>query len=382
MIDLPDPRTFPDPAAATPAAAQLHALAAESLASQSEGEAQARDRDVVALLSAQVAGGDGDALASALDSAPSVAIHRHLWRALSRALSGPLDADAGLGAVLFAVPLVLVTGRAGEGVARLSGVLHDTTTFAALLREHRALGGNESFALANALVAAADIGPRALPALFRASRLAGAEGPFVPVELPKASIVVPEGETAHLRFVVGSALAAPGFELGREVGSPAWMRPFAQALGRALAVPGISVLALPRPPQPLPAALAAGRGAQRDVSAQLFASNALRRMRGSVGEPTAVLSAHRAAEAPGAGELRLSLSSPFEPRDAQGFRCPLYPWERVADVAAMLVDLLRDCRVADIRAVSGVHADRDPLTGGPLLFKPETLPPSFPVTVH
>ena len=122
--------------------------------------------------------------------------------------------------------------------------------------------------------------------------------------------------------------------------------------------------------------------AQRDVSAQLFASNALRQLRASVGEPVAVISAHRADDAPGGGELRLSLSSVLEPRDAQGFRCPVYPWERVVDVATMLVELLRDCRVGDIRAVAGVHADRDALTGGPLLFKPETIPPSVTFTVH
>ena len=74
--------------------------------------------------------------------------------------------------------------------------------------------------------------------------------------------------------------------------------------------------------------------------------------------------------------------SPFDPRDAQGFRCPVYPWERVVDVSTMLVELLHDCRVTDIRAVAGVHADRDALTGGPLLFKPETIPPSFPVSIH
>ena len=63
------------------------------------------------------------------------------------------------------------------------------------------------------------------------------------------------------------------------------------------------------------------------------------------------------------------------PRDAQGFRCPLHPGEAVADVATALIDLLRDCRVADIRVVDGVHGDREPVTGGPLLFKPETIPP-------
>ena len=67
-------------------------------------------------------------------------------------------------------------------------------------------------------------------------------------------------------------------------------------------------------------------------------------------------------------------TSPLSPRDAQGFRCPLYAGERVADVATMLVDLLRDCRVADVRILAGVHPDREPLTGGPMLFKPDTIP--------
>jgi len=218
--------------------------------------------------------------------------------------------------------------------------------------------------------------------LLAASRLGAPDDAFAPVALPKAPVDVPDGEAAHLRFLVGSALAGSGFDIARNAASTAWMRPFAQALGGQLELPGVSVLALPRPPQSLPAALAGGRAAQRDVAAQLFASTALRQLRASVGEPTAVISAHRAPEAPGGGELRISLSSPFEPRDAQGFRCPVYPWERIVDVATMLVALLQDCRVTDIRAVAGIHADRDAVTGGPLLFKPETIPPAFPVTIH
>jgi hypothetical protein len=90
-----------------------------------------------------------------------------------------------------------------------------------------------------------------------------------------------------------------------------------------------------------------------------------------VGEPSAVISAHVAANAPSGGELRLSLSSPFDPRRAEGFRCPLYPSDRVEDVAQMLIDLLHDCRVTDIAVKAGVHADRDPQTDLVLLFKPE-----------
>jgi len=383
MSDLPDPRSFPAEAAAPPAAARVHALAAASLGAQAQAQADVHDRAIDAELARLIAAGSGDALAELLESAPSAAVHRHLWRALTRLLAAPVGAETGLGVVLFALPVVLVTGRStAEGAAQLPGVLRDAGTLAALLREHGAPGGSRTFALANALVAATGIDVRALPGLVAASRLGASADAFSPVALPAAPVDVPEGEAAHLRFVVGSALAAPGFDLGRDARKSAWLRPLARALGEQVAVPGVSVLALPRAAQALPAALASGRAAQRDVAAQLFASNALRQLRASVGEPAAVISAHRAADAPGGGELRLSLSSPFEPRDAQGFRCPVYPWERVVDVAAMLVELLRDCRVADIRAVAGVHADRDALTGGPLLFKPETVPASFTVTTH
>ena len=383
MIELSDPRTFPDSATAPVAAARVHALATASLGAGAQGEADARDRGIDAELVRLIEAGDGDALAAVLASAPSVAVHRHVWRALARCLAEPVDAATGVGVALFALPVVLVTGRAaGAAGPKLPGVLQDTGELAAQLRAHGAPGGSQVFALANALVAAAGIDARALPGLVAASRLGSSDETFAPIALSEAPVDVPEGEAAHLRFVVGSALAAPGFDLGRNADKTGWMRPFALSLGRQLAVPGVSVLALPRPPQSLPAALASGRAAQRDVSAQLFASSAVRQLRASVGEPAAVISAHRAADAPGAGELRLSLSSPFEPRDAQGFRCPVYPWERVVDVATMLVELLHDCRVTDIRAVAGVHADRDPLTGGPLLFKPETLPPAFAVTIH
>src|SRR4029077_21164522 len=144
-------------------------------------------------------------------------------------------------------------------------------------------------------------------------------------------------------------------------------------LARQLAAPGVSVLALPRAPQSPPAALQQGRRAQREVGGQLFTSNATRKLRGAVGEPSAVISAHRCAAAPGGGELRLSVSSPFDPRQAEGFRCPLFPTDRVGDVASMLVDLLVDCRVTDVRVLPSVDPDRDPQTGMMLLFKPEAV---------
>jgi hypothetical protein len=78
----------------------------------------------------------------------------------------------------------------------------------------------------------------------------------------------------------------------------------------------------------------------------------------------------------------MSLSSPFEPRDAEGFRCPLYPLDRVSDVAGMLLRLLSDCRVTDVRVLDGVHDDRVAGTTHPLLFKPETIPPNSELRLH
>jgi hypothetical protein len=48
----------------------------------------------------------------------------------------------------------------------------------------------------------------------------------------------------------------------------------------------------------------------------------------------------------------------------------------------MLVDLLRDCRVADVRMLPGVHPDRDPQTGMTLLFKPEAVAAAEHPSLH
>ena len=262
----------------------------------------------------------------------------------------------------------------------LSGVLGDAPALAAILREHRALAGNQSFALANVLAAPAAIDLAQLPDLLAWRDVEEAsDSPLALQALPIN--LVPGPETVHLRFLVGRAVAAPAVDLLRDDAVGKWGIPLAQALARDLAIPGTAVLALPRAPQSLLRAVQQGRAAQRDVGASLFASNAIRKLRASVGEPTAVISAHRAPDAPGGGELRLSLSSPFDPREAEGFRCPLFPLDRVGDVASMLLELLAECRVADVRVVPGVHRDRDPSTGLPLLFKGDE-EQALPVALH
>jgi len=374
---LADPRRFPDVRDAAPADAMLHALAAESLTAESRQRADALDDELRCELKKRL-GADGAALAALFASAPSVAVTRHLWRQLDAAWrAGPFTRHTGLALSLFALPIVIVTGieRADADIAH-PGVLADARGLATILEQHRALGGSRTIALANVLVAAEAIDLSRLPELFAWEELPAAFGTDVkPHALMPSPLVVPVGhEGVHLRFLVGSVLASPGTDLLTDAEVGAWGVPFAKALSRELAVGGASALALPRAPQrPLPA-MRAGRAAQREVGAQVFASNAIRRLRASVGEPSAVISAHRTADAPGGGELRLSLSSPFAPRDAEGFRCPLDPLDRVGDVAAMLGDLMADCRVTDVRVAAGVHPDRDPATGLTLLFKPDALP--------
>jgi hypothetical protein len=359
-----DPRRFPQLEAAPAHAAALFAIAERSLAAATALDADPLDAQLAQAMSALLQPGGGGALAQVFAHAPSAVVYRHLWRVLARCERAGAP-DASQVVRLFAMPVVVVSGieRADLPAASIDGVIGDVAGLVALLREHGALGGNRTLALGNALVGADAIDFARLPDLVASRDL-----PPQPIE------VAPGSESVHLRFLVGSALAAANADLTHDQSMRGYGVPFAHALSKSLAQPGASVLALPRAPLPLVEALWQGRLAQREVAAQIFASNAIRRIRAATGEPCAVISVHDAGA--GGGEVRLSLSSPFDPRGAEGFRCRLWPLDRIDDVVAMLATLLADCRVADVQRKPGVHPDRDPLTGGPLLFKPE------PVSLH
>ncbi len=380
-MDIDDPRVF---ATQTESAhAPLFNMAEASLAASSIARSDEIDRALVMALAQRLLAGEGSFLADLVAAAPSAQIARHLWRRLGDAWREASCGQPGdrLNATLFAIPLVLVA--AGKDAdAEIAGVLRDSASVATVLREHRALGGNQTFALAASLVASDAFDLTRLAQLLAWQRQA-ADGGVDRLDWQPTPIATQAGqEGVHLRFLVGVALAAPGAEVLRETDNGPWAMALAQELARQLAGPGYSVLALPRAAQPPLAALQQGRAAQRDIGAQLFASNAIRRLRASVGEPSAVISAHRCAAAPGGGELRLSLSSPFDPRRAEGFRCPLFAGDRAIDVATMLADLMRDCRVSDVQALPGVHADRDQATGMTLLFKADAIADARASIVH
>jgi hypothetical protein len=352
---------------------------AQSLGGATSAEAERHDALIESQLRSALANRDNATLVQVFDAAPSGASYRHLWRALVRAEAAHRGSGT-IAVTVFALPLIIVAGRehGDDPPATLPCILRDVGEIADLLREHGALAGNESFALANTLVAAEaiDIGRLASIDAWRdPGDVSIAQG------LSPATILVEaQDPQVHLRFVVGAAMAAPGADLVADPSAGRWGMPLTRLLGRTLAEENVTLLILPLAPKRLCVALEQGRAAQREVSAQLFASNAIRTMRASVGEPAAVISAHRAADAVGGGELRVSLSSPFEPGQAEGFRCPLYRTDQPTDVADMLVTLLRDCRVADVRVLPGVHADRDPATGSRLLFKADALADAASIT--
>jgi hypothetical protein len=132
----------------------------------------------------------------------------------------------------------------------------------------------------------------------------------------------------------------------------------------------LSLLAMPRPPRSPLAALYQGLAAQREVSLQLFATNAIRKFRSSVGDPEAVISAHRTDTG---GEIRLSLSNAFDEKGAEGFRAELHATDRAQDVAVMMQNLLAECNVASVTTLAEVFPDIDPATHLPILFRADVL---------
>jgi hypothetical protein len=126
-------------------------------------------------------------------------------------------------------------------------------------------------------------------------------------------------------------------------------------LAQQLAQASLTILPIPRPPAPLYLAPDAGRAAQTELAFSLFLSNAVREMRMAVGDPSAVLSAHRLDA--GAAELRVSLSSPFDESLLEGFRWPLYPADDLNEIINKIKYLLDECRVIDIQTVALLCGD-------------------------
>jgi hypothetical protein len=373
---IADPRIFPLAARdVTPQAAHWYSCAERAFGASTGQESAAADTELRRQMIESLLDNEVDGLTAAFNSAPSAVIHRHLLRALRSAWSEPgVDRDATIVAHGFAMPIVIIA--AADAAVELAAILDEPAALASLIGEHRGLGPNRSFALANVLSGASAVG---IDSLRR--WLVWRRSPALPErDIAPSPIRIGAGQQgAHLRFLVGSALAAPGAELFDDDSIARWGMPFARELSRQLARPRVQLLALPRALTDPIGAWQAGLQAHREIALQLFTSQAIRSLRAAYGEPTAGVSAHRIDRN---GELRLSLSSVFGENDAEGFRFPLFAFDRIDDALSIIVGLLRECRVDDIRIVAGVHEDYDAATGLPLFFRADALARSESVPFH
>ena len=362
-FELPDPRRWPTAAAAPAAAQAIYARVIERLALTGVEAGERIDASIDEALGAHVRAGDGAGLTGLLAGAPAADVYRHLWRRLGVTEAAVLT-QRNLSIVLFALPLVIVAARDAEGEPALLPATVDAPAISAALRDNGLVAGDAHVAVSATLAGSESLDAAALPGLCVQARALLDGLSTHALELPAAPILVDAAhEAAHLRFIVGYALCAPHADPLRAVAQKANALVLSRRLSSALATPRTTVLALPGMPSRLVPALAAGRSAQRQVALELFAGNALRALRARYGEPTAVISAHEAPDARGGGEIRLGLSSPFSPRDAEGFRYPVEPYERIPDAVHAITTLLADCRVLDVRAMPGIQPDRDAATG-------------------
>jgi hypothetical protein len=321
---LPDPRHY----AAGGAAHPLVAEAADPRSLQSafrELASAGRDAEIRGVLAA----------------ARSQAQYAALWRALAAAVEQPAP-DESIAARVFAMPWVIVA--AGSAPGRVGCVLPDVSAVAKVFDEHHVFGASRNLGYSNVLCGVESIealAPSALLESWDASPLRA---------IPPAPIEVVRGvEEVHLRFLLGAAIApshVPGVaETGANVA--AWGTPALRAMSAQLATPGVQLLPMPRPPAGLYTAAHAGRRAALETAFNLFMSNAVRRIRRAVGDPSVTISAHEN------GAIRIVLWTPIDDAMVEGFTWPLHPADDLAEIEATVRGMVADCRLPE----PAVHAD-------------------------
>lgn len=347
MPSLPDPRTY--------ASLDANNEVALLIARDAGGDASARSA-LLAWANRRLEERSDAEIFDALRQAPSSSGYRALWDVVCLAADhrGGRTDHATIAARLFAVPIVFVTGA--RSAATVSGALSDIDEVRALLERHGAVGATRNFGLSNALCSVEALERLKPSDVYHWS---GDWSAGAPREMAPQDIAVRAGrEQAHLRFFVGAGITpqdAPSFlETAANIG--AWGLPLTRVLVRQLAQPALELLALPRPPVSLLRAAHSGRCAELETAFNLFASNAVRSFRSTVGDPTVVISAHRLET--GGGEARVSMSSPFDDTLLEGFCWPLHPLDDLDRIVSTVVDLLRDCRVSEVRIVTAVLPGR------------------------
>lgn len=338
MTALPDPRPARTLAPEHPLAASLDAWA-RAPSTGARVEAQARLCHQIRRLLLR---GDDESIRAALAGVAPGVQAAALTAALDAAVNGSDgESDPAVLARVFVLPILFVTG--GKTPARVEGAIPDIAAVNTLLQEAGALGAIENFGLGNALgslEAAAAVRPHDLLDVVRSLDGAKASALLAPAPIE----VVSADEQVHLRFLAGASITPadlPTFlERAGQVGR--WGMALSQLLARQLGEPGLSLLPLPRAPQPWFAGLEAGRLACEEIAFNLFATGAIRRIRSETGDPSAEIAATDD------GHVRIDLVSPLDPLQRHGHVWQLGFADDLAQVELAIRDLLRDCRLEKV----------------------------------
>jgi hypothetical protein len=244
------------------------------------------------------------------------------------------------------MPWVIVCG-AGSA-ATVPCVLPNVGDMARVLEANGIFGASRNLGLSNALCSLESLESLRPSEVLEWSRTPGTR------DIPPAPIQVARGaEEVHVRFLLGAAIAPAHLpdivETGANVGQ--WGSAALRAMTSQLATPGVQILPMPRPPAGLYTAAYAGRRAGIEAAFNLFMSNSVRRFRMAVGDPAVTLSAHAS------GEIRVTLSTPFDDSLVEGFRWPLHPADDLVEIEHTLASMLRECRLPEPQHAPGVLPD-------------------------
>lgn len=343
---IPDPRRF-----SADGDSPL-AQAAGEVARAPAASSQSLLADLAAQVSALLESGNEALVREVMRTPSSPQVCRALQAALDFALA-PLRAGGEVGLQVFAIPVLFVTGA--TSARRIPGILSDSEAIRTLFEQSGVLGHCRNFGLSNALAAMDSVEAIPLRRLHTIARVQSWEG-LNAIDLQPAEISVqPRQESVDLRFICGAALTAanaPAFvESAGDIGR--WGMALTRELGRQLALPDVSVLAIPRPPMSLVRAVATGWFAARELGFQLFLSNALRQARTRIGEPDVTISA-----APD-NIVRIRLTSPFDEGLDQTYGWPLSPCDDLDAVGNSIFSLLDEARVERVAVMATVDHDRD-----------------------
>jgi hypothetical protein len=344
MPNLPDPRCF--------AAAETNPLQQLAARIVAEPDAMQRERFRVELkedLLQTLRAGRDDLVSDAVTEVSSPEAGSCLWDAVDQAVNTPDPGAGGLAASLFAIPVVFVS--AATQSREIPGMLRDVRRLVRVLKDNGALGVHQNFGLNQALCADTSVEAFSPSRLYGLLRRVEAERVDIWPDLIPAPIEIEDSEErVDLRFVTGIVVAgvnAPSLaSTAADVG--AWGMPFAKELIAQLSQRGVTLLPIPRPPHGLLRSLHLGHHAREEVALQAFVSRVVRELRSRVGEPEVTLTAVRP------DTIAVQIASAMGAEPAVVHRWHLHPLDRLPEVVAGILDLLRDCRVERITLVEEI----------------------------